>query len=528
MALPRFFDRVGLAVAGALVAPGVTTATLAKELGGRIVEVKLPETPHGSDECVAEMLVNLVARLYPTLRLVGPRASCTRFERLARAINPRVTFAAGDAPALVALVGNSSAPSSRDYALRVQSDGWVARLLTPDQVVVRGPPNPYAAAAAACFAAGELFRQSFASAVPPAKKDVVSVSLLDFSESAGEFEALPEALDIGEVGFAGVGAVASGALWAMAQHSGLRGDVHLIDPDVSELSNLERYVLLDEGCLGKPKVNTAAKFLERTRLQVTRHRKTLEALAGERRRGFATICVSLDNIIGRRAAQALLPRVAVNAWTRDRGLGVSSHRLGNGAPCLNCLYMPAGDRPSQSAIIAQTIGLEIREAAELFFNNGVPTAEQLAKIAAKTRASSETTAAWKGKRIRELFTDVCGAANLNVREDGQPESVPLAYQSALAGVLMAAELVKQLSPDLASAAQCGNVITWHDVTGCVPGCWIEPFPVHPRCICSDRIYRDTYKAKWRDADASDHANPPRDVIGCNPDPVSALEAVDGT
>lgn len=527
MALPRFFDRVSLAVAGALAAPGVTAATLAKELGNRIIEVRLPETPHGSDECVAEMLVNLVARLYPTLRLVGPRVSCTRLERLARAINPRVDFAAGDAPALVALVGNSSGQRTSDYALRVQSDGWVARLLTPEQVVVRGPPNPYAAASAACFAAGELFRRSFASAVPGARRDAVSVSLLDYSETAGEFDELPPSLDIGEVGFAGVGAVASGALWAMARHADLRGEVHLIDPDVAELSNLERYVLLDEECLRKPKVNTAAKVLEGTRLHVTRHRKTLQALAGERRRGFVTICVSLDNVIGRRTAQALLPRLVVNGWTRDRGLGVSSHRFTNGAPCLNCLYMPTGDRPSQSAVIAQTLGLEIREAAELYFNNRVPTADQLAKIAAKTRASPETVAAWEGKRIRDLFNDVCGAANLNVREDGQPEAVPLAHQSALAGVLMAAELVKQLSRVLAAAAQRGNVVTWHDVTGCVPDSWIEPFPVHPRCICTDRIYREAYAAKWCDENVSDDTNPPRDVIAGNRDPVAVLETVDG-
>lgn len=526
MAVPRFFDRVGLAVAGALGAPGVTVATLEKELGNRIVEVRIPETPHGSDEWVAEMLVNLAARLYPTLSLVGRRDSCTRLERLARAINPRVEFATGGAPSLVALVGHSPAPTSPAYAVRVQSDGWVARVLPPGEVLVRGPANPYAAAAAACFAAGELFRQAFASAVPRARKGVVSVSLLDYSEAAGEFVGLPPHLELGELGFAGVGAVGSGALWAMARHSGLRGQVHLIDPDVSELSNLERYVLLEEGCIGKPKVNTAARCLERAGLRVTRHRKTLEALAGERGRGFPTICVSVDNVMGRRAAQALLPRVVVNAWTQDRGLGVSFHRLNSGSPCLNCLYMPAGDRPSQSAVIAETLGLEIREAAELFFGNGVPTAEQLAKIAAGTRAAPETAEGWKGKRIRELFTEVCGAANLNVREDGQPEAVPLAHQSALAGVLMAAELVKQLSPDLARVGQRGNVVTWHDVTGCVPDTWVEPFPVHPRCICTDRVYRDAYNDKWRDENASDHTDSPRDVSGRNRDPASVLEAVD--
>ena len=80
--------------------------------------------------------------------------------------------------------------------------------------------------------------------------------------------------------------------------------------------------------------------------------------------------------------------------------------------------------------------------------NRVPTEGQLARIAAKTRASAKTLDSWRGKSTRELFIQVCGAANLNVRDDGQPEAVPLAHQSTLAGVLMAAELIKRLSPVL--------------------------------------------------------------------------------
>jgi hypothetical protein len=457
-------------------------------LGDLVIEVRCPEevTAVESDEWIAELLVNLLSRLYPAIRVVAPTPLASRLTRLARSINPAVDLDGGGAADIVVAVGDASA--TVPGALRVRADGWVARVSTAQQLRPRGPSNPYAAA--------EVFRRAFASFVPSARRENVSLSLLDYSVDAGELDALPPIIDVGKVAFAGIGAVASGGLWALSRHRGLRGELHLIDPEAAERSNLQRYVLLDMDAVGKPKVRTAKKAVEQTGLAVTMHRKTLEAIASERGRGFETICVSVDNVSSRRAAQALLPRFLVSGWTHEGGLGVSWHRFGSRMPCLVCLYMPDGDRPSQSEVIAQTLGLDQREASDLYLNNRVPTEAQLARIAAKTRASAKTIELWRGKAIRELFVQVCGAANLNVRDDGQPEAVPLAHQSTLAGVLMVAELIKRVSPVLSAEAQAANVIRWYDVTGPVPLSWAEPFARHPRCICSDPVYLAAHRAKW--------------------------------
>ncbi len=529
MALPPFFSRASLAVAGALATPAVSAVSLRHVLGDLIVEVRCPEaiTIFESDEWIAELLVNLLARLYPTIRVVAPSSVAIRLKRLARAINPDIDFDGGGASVIVVAVGNASATTPD--AIRVRADGWVARVLTREHLVPRGPSNPYAAAAAACLAAAEVFRRAFPSAVPSARRENVSLSLLDYSTDAGEHDALPRMVDLREVAFAGIGAVASGGLWALARHRGIRGELHLVDPEAAELSNLQRYVLLDMESVGKPKVRIASRAVERPGLTVKMHRKKLEALAGERGRGFESICVSVDNVDGRRAAQALLPRIVVNGWTHGGGLGVSWHRFGTRAPCLACLYMPEGDRPSQSAVIAKTLGLEQREASELFLYNRVPTEDQLARIAAKTRASVETLELWRGKSIRELFVQVCGAANMNVSDDGQPEAVPLAHQSTLAGVLMAAELIKRSSPVLRTEAQVANVIRWHDATGPVPVSWTEPFARDARCICSDPVYLAAYRTKWGNEPEFESldVDAPSDLVVGEGEPLVAVQPIHG-
>lgn len=495
MAVPPFFDRTSLAVAGALGTPEVSAASLKARLADFVVEVAFHSSSAlESDSWAAELLVNLLARLYPAVRVVAPPAEKLRLERIARSINPNVDLTSPGLASVVVAAGDG--PSHLQGAVHMRSDGWVARIGSAPWPAPRGPANPYGAAAAACFAAGEVFRRAFSDCIPTHGRDNLSVSLLDYSEEAGSMDELPAVLDVGETALAGIGAVASGGVWALARHAGLRGELHLIDPQLAEPSNLQRYVLLDMESVGRPKVRVAAKLLARTGVAVKMHRATLEKVAGERQRGFTTICASPDNVDGRRAAQGLLPRLLVNAWTKDTGLGVSWHRFAAEAPCGCCLYMPTGARPSQSEVIAQTLGLETREAAELYLRNAVPSPEQLRRIAAKARVVPAVLSAWQGKTIREIFTSVCGAANLNVREDGQPEAVPLAHQSALAGVLMAAELVKRASPPLDGKAQGVTAIAWHDVTGPVPTSWMEPVRKEPRCICSDPTYLSAYLAKW--------------------------------
>ncbi|GAA1315717.1 ThiF family adenylyltransferase [Saccharothrix xinjiangensis] len=81
----------------------------------------------------------------------------------------------------------------------------------------------------------------------------------------------------------GVGGVGSTAALALAQ-SGI-GALHLVEPDVVELSNLNRQVLYTEHDLGRPKVDVAMEALRRhnSGVEVTGERTTVDGVGVLRR-----------------------------------------------------------------------------------------------------------------------------------------------------------------------------------------------------------------------------------------------------
>jgi hypothetical protein len=120
------------------------------------------------------------------------------------------------------------------------------------------------------------------------------------------------------------------------------------------------------------------------------------------------------------------------------------------------------------------------------------------EIAAKTLGVEPTALGpWRDKPIGELYTDVvCGAVPLDIGGVGRVEVVPLAHQSALAGILMAAELLKRCQPELSSISQTEALISWDNILRPAPKSWKKPRPKEAGCICGDQIYQSVYKNKW--------------------------------
>lgn len=498
MALARFFDRV-YAAAGRHLA--VDQASLAAALGDSIVAVHCgPEVEaEGSPRWLAELLVNLLARLYPRLALAAPDAPRARLEELARAINPAIEIMDGATPATVA-VAVGSVESAPPGALHPRADGWVARLLRAPDPRPWGPENPYAAAAAATLAASEVFRGVFRDRLkaPPLARDV-HLSLLDFGAETGADRPLAAAT-LGAVAFLGLGAVCNAALWTLSRHRGLAADGWLVDPEAADLSNLQRYLLTLDSDVGCAKTELALRALAGTGFKLQPRAETLETFADSFPDSFTvpTVCVSVDNVEGRRAAQALLPRLLVNGWTSDGGLGASWHEFDREAACLACLYQPRGIGLNQTDLVADALGLERPRGAELWVKSLPPSERDLQAIAARLGVGPEALTPWRGKPLSELYTGlICGAAGVDLQGRGHAEAVPLAHQSALAGALLAAELVKRTDPELVALAQPEPLVAWDDVLQPPPRQWKRPREREPRCICGDADYQAVYRAKWR-------------------------------
>lgn len=490
MATARFFERTAFAVGGALnIYRAELEALLAVPVPGLVVR----DVVSANHRHIAELSINLLARLYPRVAISGAGEGADALRGLARAINPLIGFERYADPDLTIFIGDH--PSRGGIA--ACCDGWQARL--SDSRAVAGPDNPYAAGAAAAFAVGEVFRRVLVPHEARRPWRDLTLSLLDYGDSAGAGEALSP-VGLGAVGFVGVGAVGNSGLWALARHEGLEGRLDLVDHELVDLSNLQRYVLTDDRSVDVSKVLLGSRSLKRTRLVARRRQMTLEMWASSelRVRAFPTLCISTDSPGSRRYAQALLPRLVVNGWTGPGTYGASSHAFDEEGPCLACLYHPLGPTKSLTERVAEALGLEHRHAAQLWIDNAPLPDADVPVVAKKLGVTEADLDHWRGASIRQLHQDViCGSALLHLRAPTEaPQFVPLAHQSALAGILMAAELVKRSSPELAARAQSQSVIRCDDVTRRTRGAWPIRQEKVTGCICGDRDYQAAFRKKW--------------------------------
>ena len=490
MALAPFFDRVYGAVGGHLA---VTRGTLHDVLASVTAGVSCGANPSINDLWCAEMAVNILARMYPRLAISAEEPHASTLRSLAVKINPSIEFAASAPGATSICVGSAHA----DGALFPWAAGWVAHL-NHSSGEREGATNPYAAAAAAALACAELFRRVF---LKGAEDRDTAVSLLKFDDRTGADLSLAEET-VGDVAFVGVGAVGNAALWALSRDAALQGRLWLVDPEELSLLNLQRYVLGYCDDVGIAKVSIGKREFAITGLQIEAIQLSLDQFAQERGGlDIHTLVISLDNMEGRRAAQALLPRLIVNGWTGDRALGASWHLFDRNAACLACLYHPRGPGPSATEQAAKALGLSI-ERASLLWVTRQPLLDADIQTAASTLGVAEAVLdPWRGKPLGDLYTDVvCGAVPLDLSGLGKVETVPLAHQSAMAGILMAAELVKRTQPQLAALSQPEPLVSWDDVLGPPPGIWSKPMAREKGCLCGDPDYQKVYREKWLGAD----------------------------
>jgi hypothetical protein len=484
--LPRFFDRVYSAVGGHLA---VSRDDLAESLREVIVGLKCGAELSQNESWIAELTANLLARLYPRIAIKAFGEQKASLRELVSKINPDIEII-DDAPAELTIGVGATKDGASLYP---SAAGWVSHL---DHAGPRisGIANTYSAGAAAAFAVGELFRRVFLGSKP---EEDFALSLLNFDNSSGSTEELLSA-SLGEVLFVAVGAVGNAGLWALSRDQYRTGHLTLIDNERLELSNLQRYVLGTNKDISKPKVLIGRQILKDTKIQVKTVQSTLESFVEERGGiGTRTVCISVDNVATRRAAQALLPQLTVNGWTGDRALGASWHIFSRDVACLACLYQPHGAGLSQTEQAARALGLS-PERASLLWVTRIPLSDaDIATVASKLGVSKKDLQGWSGKSLGDLYTDVvCGAAPINLPVTNRVETVPLAHQSALAGILMASELVKRTNPELSSMSQAEPLISWDDVLHSPPSIWAKPRAREKGCICTDNDYQSIYAEKW--------------------------------
>lgn len=532
MAFARYFDKAALSAAALL--QGFDNAAFRGVLQQHYIAVIFDHEAASNHEgrWTIELLVELLARLYPNLviaaiKVSGETGGLFRSELVARAkaVNNVIDISEATEQATIALVVGATNPGLGIPTVFVGSDGWTVRTSSTAPVGVGTTDLPYGAGAAACLGAAAAFRRIFAAQLPVAPQstppdtdpDATEFSLLDFSPGPASAANFAGPVDVGDTYLVGLGAIGNGVIWALARTPGMIGQLNLVDPERIELTNLQRYVLADETDEGTLKTAIGKRALDEIRgparssdgkIVVREHPADWATFAnGRGDYHFDRVLLALDSARDRIAAQASLPRWIANAWTQAENLGVSRNEFLGDAPCVACLYLPTGPQKSFDALVAEALrareGTEQMEIRTLLYYRSPVGAGFIERVAERLGVPVEPLLPFAESSLESFYLQaLCGGLVLRLGGEvgaSAPVEVPMAFQSALAGVLLAVELVADAGrlrteslparTELDLRRPLRDVVRWphspakKDALG--------------RCICQDVAYQKVYRTKYR-------------------------------
>lgn len=499
MALADYFERDAQAVSQ--VVAGFDAEAFRARMSGLEVGLAFgPDVQASSEGCaLADLLVRLLARFYPSLSIFGPSGAMSDdLARLAQAINPAIEHPTRR-PAVGVVIGLDAKPFRR--SVFAGSNGWAGSANMRAPLAVGKSDHPFGPGIAACLCAGLLFRILVGNEPPSGETASLSGSSRTLAKRR------KESFD-GQL--VGAGAIGHAAAWTLARTPD-EGRLDIIDPETIELSNVQRYVMAtraDEGA-------TKAPFLA-SAFGGSLHAESFEGdwAAFVESHGFQQplAMLALDSAGDRRAAQWGLPRRIINAWTQPGDLGVSAHsQFGGEGACVDCLYVPDSRQPNEDEIYAAALGVPARlEEVRTLLHQGSPVGDSfLDAVAVGLDRPRELLASFAGAQIRELYVrGICGGGILPLGSTGRVRAavhVPLAHQSALAGVLLAARAVETHRTNEPAITE----VTQLDILRSIP-----PHPTHPRrprleCVCRDPDYVKAFRAKWSAARPLERDDPAR-------------------
>jgi hypothetical protein len=485
------------AIAAAQVLGGFDEGWFRARLESTPIGISIGDDAHSAEGvALADLLVRVTARIYPALALVGDQSAVAPLAKLAKAINPSIDLV--EEASLGVAVGGGKTFATTIYA---GCDGWDGLISGIEPQNVGSSDNPFGAGVAACLAAANLFRAVFLPDSEARIDERVRFSAFS-SDAVDTAPTAPAPWHLGQDAvLVGAGAVGQGALWALSR-APLSGRLHVVDMEVVELSNLQRYVLTERADEDRDKVEIAAALS--SKLELVPHAEDLAAFLTENGYRWEAMLLALDSARDRVSAQASLPRFVANAWTQPGDLGVASHsRFGGEGACVACLYLPEARVKNEDELVAETLGIPqlVMQVRTLLVGGEPVDRGFLGVVAEAVGQPLDALLPFQGRTVRELYVEgFCGGAVIPVGEAGhlhqaaQEVHVPLAHQSAIAGVLLAATLVRHAT----AGPERLTKVTRLDVLKPVGAVLCQPLRARRdgRCICDDADFVAAYASKY--------------------------------
>ena len=354
--------------------------------------------------------------------------------------------------------------------------------------------NPVLALLTACYAAGRVCKLLLGDAL--AGRGVYEpFSILDFADGDVRFD-WTRTREIGHLTVAGIGAIGSAFLFALASDRSVGGRLSLVDHDTLDGPNLCRYTFFDERDLATSKVSSAKRRLDalgmalRTEAFDQRFEKYFDQNYGlDPRFRVENLISAPDRRDTRRRFQAKLPRRLWDASTGPNQVVLHRNEYDKEFACLACIYPETPDENAHLKHVAETLNLPFER---------ILTGESISQpdaIAIESKYPQLRARDVVGKEFDTVFRQLCSAGEIKA---GPSERVlaPLSFVSAMAGVFLYFEVIKSLHPEIFGRYQRYNYFFVDPLSNPNPS-FKQLRKNRADCVCQDARFRQTF-AKVRD------------------------------
>ena len=276
----------------------------------------------------------------PTLPLLE-KDSANGLAKLCLKINPNCMFRSNPASQGydAALIIGEQASIEAEQNIFINAFGWLSYVSTKKgKRFSADAQNPIGPLVASCLGSAEVVKTLFNKIAKSKFKSIGSLafSALDYKVNQTRWNnpSLPNKISL-DACLIGAGAIGMAVAYALASLPATSGKLAVIDPEIVEVSNLNRYSLATITDVGSPKVNVMKRRLMGG-LKVDAFKGAYQRYP--RRSKHDLVAVTVDNVKTRCEVQLDFPRVILNGGMYANSFTVSRHDDFLNKACLGCLY----------------------------------------------------------------------------------------------------------------------------------------------------------------------------------------------
>lgn len=350
-----------------------------------------------------------------------------------------VTRTSGEGTSAVEVIIGRTPPQSRATRLQVNADYSTCRIGDPIAEACRfADIHPLFRRLVACYVSAAALKVALGDRLP---FTVPTPLILDFARLGIDLASLGQDIDIGRAYLAGAGAIGNGLLWAL-QDLRLRGELHVVDFDKVEDGNLQRQIWFDETDVGRLKceqlvAKAQPHFSNLTLVPRNGRLQDLDECDGGA--WLRKLIVAVDSRRARRLLQNEAPGEVFDASTTDiREIVLHYHRQPTDGACLACIYGEDEAERDFESHIAAKLGVSVEKVRQLVID---PDAAKT--IACRYSSIIADPSQIMGTPYDSLFKSLCGEGALAADDNHPPVIAPFAFVSALAGVMLAFEIIRR-------------------------------------------------------------------------------------